>query len=418
MIYPQQITPDELLATQLELVMRNGRGLTLCSQLIGVAATLLLFWFYVPGPLLGLWAGAVVLLVVVHTFMVNRALSGHRYRDHPRARVWQLVIGAALLGVAWSAAYIFVADRAPASLQHLFLVLIFMITLVSVGVTVIIREYFVAFLFTSLWPIAWWSVAHYWEQPHNLLTGLGLLAVCALLVSLCERGYQFYRTSIAANWEKEWMSRELGKLTTSLMDRNRELQKMREQLTDLANVDELTGLGNRRLVNRVLNDEVSRAVRTGTDLSVILLDVDCFKRFNDSYGHPAGDRVLARLGALIQEVVARAGEVAARYGGEEFILILPGTDAAAAAQTAARLRDLILAEAIPHRESSVADCVTISQGVITMEGGAVMDAEALVSAADAALYRAKDAGRNTVVAARERSSAPVQAIPASLRKSL
>ncbi len=410
MIYARHITPEELLATQLELVMQNSRVVTCYSQLVGVVATLLLFWPYVDIAAMVLWTIAVLVLMLIRSVAMSRALAGHRYRSNPAGVVRQLVLGAGLSGAAWSAVYIFAADKVPVSVQHLFLVLIFMITAVSVGVTVIIREYFIAFLFTSLWPIAWWSLVHYWEQAHNLVIGLGLLAVCALLVSLCERVYQSYRNMIALNWERDLMSRELGDLTSSLLDRNRQLREMRQQLTDLANVDELTGLGNRRQVNQVLAEEMKRAYRNHSCLSLILLDVDCFKHYNDNYGHPAGDQVLVRLAEVMRRVASRAGEVVARYGGEEFILILPGASAESALHMACRLREMVLAERIPHRGSTVSDFVTVSQGVKTLPLNDRLDPEALVNAADAALYRAKDAGRDTIVVA---DNAPGQACASS-----
>lgn len=399
MIYARHITPEELLSTQLELVMQNSRAVTGYSQLVGVVATLMLFWPYVDSRAMIMWSVAVLVLMLMRSAGMSRALAGHRYRSNPAGVVRQLMLGAALSGAAWSAVYIFAADKVPVSVLHVFLLLIFMITAVSVGVTVIIREYFIAFLFTSLWPIAWWSLVHYWEQPHNLVIGLGLLAVCALLVSLCERVYQSYRNMIALNWERESMSRELGDLSSSLLDRNRQLREMRQQLTTLANVDELTGLGNRRQVNQVLAEEVKRACRNQSSLSLILLDVDCFKHYNDSYGHPAGDEVLVRLAELMRQVASRAGEVVARYGGEEFLLILPGVGASSAMQMARRLRESVLAERIPHCGSTVADIVTVSQGVMTLPLHGQFDPEALISAADAALYRAKGAGRDKIIAA-------------------
>ena len=213
-------------------------------------------------------------------------------------------------------------------MQYVFLLLIVMITAFSLGFSVVVREYFIVYVFTSLWPIAWWSLVHYWDQPYNLLIGLVLLAFCALLIYVCDQTYQSFRNMISLAWEREHIAQELGDLTGSLRDRNRQLLDARRQLTDLANVDELTGLGNRRLVNRVLQEEINRARRSGAELSVILLDVDYFKSYNDNYGHPAGDTVLQKLADIMQRASTRAGEVVARYGGEEFILMLPGASAA------------------------------------------------------------------------------------------
>ncbi len=177
---------------------------------------------------------------------------------------------------------------------------------------------------------------------------------------------------------------------------NRQLRDARRQLTDLANVDELTGLGNRRLVNNVLQEEINRARRSGTLLSVIMLDVDYFKNYNDTYGHPAGDEVLQRLANVMQRATSRAGELVARYGGEEFILILPGASGITGMRTATRLRELVNLENILHETSEVSDHITVSQGLVTVRPDSELVPKSLIELADKALYRAKKAGRNAI----------------------
>jgi diguanylate cyclase (GGDEF)-like protein len=204
---------------------------------------------------------------------------------------------------------------------------------------------------------------------------------------------------ISMTWEREHIAQELGDLTSSLRDRNRQLRDARRQLTDLANVDELTGLGNRRLVNSVLQEEMNRARRSGAELSLILLDVDYFKNYNDTYGHTAGDVVLQKLADLMQRAATRAGEVVARYGGEEFILVLPGASADSAMRTASRLRDLVNEERIPHEASEAASYITVSQGVITVRPDGQLQPVDLVNRVDKALYQAKDDGRNAIAVA-------------------
>ena len=321
------------------------------------------------------------------------------YRTHARSCFWKLVIGSAATGAVWAAVYIYAATRVPITMQYTFLLLIVMITAISVGFSVIIRAYFVAYVFAALWPIAWWSLVHYWEQPYNLVIGFVLLAFCAVLVVICDRVYRSFRNMIALNWERETMAQELGELTSSLRDRNRQLQDARRQLTDLANVDELTGLGNRRMVNSALQEEINRARRTSGQLSIILMDVDYFKHYNDTYGHPAGDEVLRRLADLMQRATSRAGELVARYGGEEFILILPAADEDSAMRTAIRLRELVLEEAIPHENSEAAAVITVSQGLVTVRPKDDLLPAELIQRADKALYEAKAQGRNTIVAA-------------------
>jgi diguanylate cyclase (GGDEF)-like protein len=131
-------------------------------------------------------------------------------------------------------------------------------------------------------------------------------------------------------------------------------------------------------------------------MSVILLDVDYFKNYNDTYGHPAGDKVLQKLADLMQRATTRAGEVVARYGGEEFIIVLPGASASSAMRTASRLRELISEECIPHETSKAANHITVSQGVVTVQPDGELEPIDLVKRVDKALYLAKDSGRNSI----------------------
>ncbi|MEZ5503928.1 MAG: diguanylate cyclase [Halioglobus sp.] len=396
MIYQRHIPREDLLAAQLEMLMQNGRRATITLHLIGAIATALLFWPFMPVTTLLLFAAAFLILLLIRSLMMSNALVERRYQTHPRRVYWQLIVGAFLTGTIWSAVYIFAAQYVSTTMQYVFLLLIVMITAFSLGFSVVVREYYLVYVFTCLWPIAWWSVAHYWEQPYNLLIGVSLLAFCALLMYVCNQTYQSFRNMISLAWEREHIAQELGDLTISLRDRNRQLRDARRQLTDLANVDELTGLGNRRLVNSVLKEEINRARRAGVELSVIMLDVDFFKDYNDRYGHPAGDEVLQKLADIMQRASSRAGELVARFGGEEFILLLPGASAPAALRTALRLQEMIAQERIPHAASTVAEYITISQGVITVRPDGEHQPMDLIKLADKALYSAKAAGRNAI----------------------
>jgi len=396
MIYQRHIPREELVAAQLEMLMQNGQVATVTMHLVGVMAAIMMFWPFLASTTLLLWASAFLILLLIRSLLMSNALIERRYHTQPRRVYWQLVIGAALTGAVWSSAYILAALYVPVTMQYVFLLLIVMITAFSLGFSVVVREYFIAYMFTSLWPIAWWSLVHYWEQPYNLLIGLALLAFCALLLYVCNQTYKSFRNMISLAWEREHIAQELGDLTGSLRDRNRQLRDARRQLTELANIDELTGLGNRRLVNSVLKEEINRARRSSGELSLILLDVDHFKNYNDHYGHPAGDDVLQKLAEILQLAATRAGEVAARYGGEEFLLVLPGASAGSALRTASRLRKMVVEEDIPHSASPVAQHITISQGVITVSPDSEIQANDLLELVDKALYNAKDAGRNAI----------------------
>ncbi|NQY03301.1 MAG: GGDEF domain-containing protein [Halieaceae bacterium] len=396
MIYQRHIPREELFSAQLELLMQHGRVATISANLVGVIAVIALLWPFVSLPYLLLWGAVVLIMLLMRSLSMSNALVERSFNSSPKAVYWQLIIGSAITGLVWSSAYVYSALNLPVAIQYVILLLIVLITAISLAVTVTIREYFLAYLFTALWPIAWWSLVHYQDEAYNLIIGVVLLVVCALLMMVSNWIYRSFRNMIALNWEREAMSRELGDLTNSLRDRNRQLQDARRQLTDLANIDELTGLGNRRLVNKVLQEEINRARRAGSELSLILIDVDYFKNYNDSLGHSAGDTVLQELSDLMQRATSRAGEVVARYGGEEFIIISPNSSPAAARRTASRLQSLVLDERIPHPNSEVSDYITISQGVVTVTPDGELQPGELINRADEALYAAKGAGRNTI----------------------
>ncbi len=179
-------------------------------------------------------------------------------------------------------------------------------------------------------------------------------------------------------------------------EKTEELRLANEHLSRLSFADALTGLPNRRRLDQVLDIEWRRALRTRTPLAVVIADIDNFKAYNDTLGHPEADKCLVAVADVIRQAVNRAGDLAARYGGEEFVVLIPGADRAAALAFAERLRLACEARAIPHPASAVSPVLTISLGVAAGVPAAEASAMELVSAADAALYRAKHEGRNRV----------------------
>lgn len=189
-----------------------------------------------------------------------------------------------------------------------------------------------------------------------------------------------------------------GSVEELVANRTREISTQNLTLQRMATIDALTEVGNRRGFDSVMALEIRRAARTLTPLSLLLLDVDCFKAYNDGYGHVAGDSCLKQLARNLAGTVSRAGDYLARYGGEEFAVILPNTDAAHAEQVAARIQQRLADERIVHAYSSVSAMVTVSIGVATLCTDARKSSpDDIVGAADRALYQAKAAGRNRIV---------------------
>ncbi|MGF3026400.1 GGDEF domain-containing protein [Methylobacterium aquaticum] len=178
-----------------------------------------------------------------------------------------------------------------------------------------------------------------------------------------------------------------------------DLRALNDRIHVLSITDALTGLANRRHLDTVLAEAIRHHARTGEPLSLILLDVDAFKAFNDRYGHIEGDACLTRVAAALTGALRRDRDLAARYGGEEFACVLPNTTEAEALAVADRLRAAIAALAIPHAASPVAAVVTASIGVLTTACAADATPLDLIRAVDRFLYRAKREGRDRVVGA-------------------
>ncbi|PVX37053.1 diguanylate cyclase [Janthinobacterium sp. 78] len=185
-------------------------------------------------------------------------------------------------------------------------------------------------------------------------------------------------------------------LERRVAERTEQLEDANRKLATLSITDGLTGLSNRRHFDDVLRAECARAARVSQPLAVIMLDVDYFKRFNDRHGHQAGDACLIRVAQALAAGMRRAGDLTARYGGEEFSIVLPNTGADEARQIGEALRRAIEELAIPHASADAAQ-VTISVGIAVQSPPGAADPDALLRLADAALYHAKDAGRNCVV---------------------
>lgn len=172
------------------------------------------------------------------------------------------------------------------------------------------------------------------------------------------------------------------------------LKRQSDAMRELTLTDALTGVANRRSFNEAIQNEWRRCARSAMPLSVIMIDIDHFKLYNDAYGHQAGDSCLKQVADTMLQCAGRSPDLLARYGGEEFVILLPRVGAQGAETVAERILASVRALAIPHRMSSAGDTVTVSLGVATLLPGTGGTPDALVRCADNALYRAKKDGRN------------------------
>ena len=187
------------------------------------------------------------------------------------------------------------------------------------------------------------------------------------------------------------------------------LVEMAAALSRLASIDPLTGIANRRMFEESLLQEWRRGARESQPISLLMIDVDHFKLYNDNYGHVQGDQCLRDVAAALSSIVGRTGDIVARYGGEEFAVLLPGTPEEQARTVGQRIVEKVRSQAIPHARSSTAPHVTVSIGIasarphwsaqVGVPQAIDSDHLSLVTAADQALYRAKHAGRNQAVVA-------------------
>ncbi|OOZ40806.1 hypothetical protein BOW53_06200 [Solemya pervernicosa gill symbiont] len=209
-------------------------------------------------------------------------------------------------------------------------------------------------------------------------------------IERCTRGD--LDTQIEGRSLKEFhaLAKAFNGMTKKLRDSIKELQK-------LSSLDGLTGIANRRQFDAALENEWKRSLRGGEyEVSLILLDIDYFKQFNDTYGHQSGDDCLKRVAAALQQATQRPADLVARYGGEEFVVLLPATGTQGALNLAAQIQNEVAKLRIRHSSSDVSTCISVSLGITTLTPTAETPPFLLIGEADEALYYAKERGRNRV----------------------
>lgn len=382
LLFPIPVSPA-VKAEQIRQLYRLGPTV----QLLGIVSALVvvsIFWRIIDPHILLAWFCSLLLLTTLRIHSIRRFL-----RTSPAEpeiiRHWgrRYVVGALLSGLAWAALGAMYRPDWPLAAQ----ISLFAIFLgVTAGACNADSSHFPAFPAFYLPPIIMLaSRALLHSNGGFFQLGLVLLIYPLLLYF---SGLQFYNrlaTALEMRFENERLVRELG-------ESNRKLKY-------LADIDELTGIANRRAMDRCLQAECNRHRRNRQTLSLLFIDVDYFKQYNDTYGHDGGDQCLIQVADLLRSHAQRAGEMVARFGGEEFAVILPETSAEQALQIAEAIRQDVELLAIPHASSQIAAVLTVSIGVCTRIPTEDEALEKLRQAADKALYQAKNAGRNRIVKA-------------------
>lgn len=186
----------------------------------------------------------------------------------------------------------------------------------------------------------------------------------------------------------------LTELVSRFVVSERNLAEAHAAVLAMSRTDALTGIANRRWFDECLAQELTRALRSDTPIGLLLMDIDCFKLYNDNYGHAAGDECLIKVAQAVHDIVERPPDLAARYGGEELVCILPDTGIAGIAAVGTAILDAVRALALPHAHSKATDIVTLSIGGISLVPNYQTTGKQLIEAADSMLYHSKDNGRN------------------------
>jgi diguanylate cyclase (GGDEF)-like protein len=228
----------------------------------------------------------------------------------------------------------------------------------------------------------------------NLDTSVIIIISCipAFIIYPMTVAYNAFNLARSLNTTREVLSQQNEKLEKA----NIKIREQRDLLDNLSKIDGLTGIPNRRRFDEYLEKQWQNALRGNTELSLVMIDIDYFKKYNDCYGHGEGDECLKRVAETLSNTVKRPNDMLARYGGEEFVCILPQTDLSGAKSIAEEMRKNIMSLAVPHEDSSVADCVTISAGATSIRPDRKLSTSAILQAADQALYMAKNSTRNCV----------------------
>ena len=349
------------------------------------------------------WLGLVWLVMTVRFFVINRALADSAELHNNFNFV---LLANCSCGLCWGISAFYLTHGA--SEAALYIVMIWLVGMIvsAMGLAAV----------SSRHPILWASPVVIALMVRLLLEGnqtFTLMAVgVVMLILLFGAIVYFTREIIRRDFYREMQNaslvEQLSEANTYATRLNEELRleisqrekieaalrHERDQAERLSTTDSLTGISNRRAFDNALQDEIQRARREQNILSLILIDVDRFKNYNDARGHQAGDDVLRQVARIIEQSTRRGTDKSCRYGGEEFAVLLPNTDITHAARIAEAIRAQLEAEQIVHPDSDVGPHVTISLGVSAMVPNDRNAGETLLSVADRALYRAKTAGRN------------------------
>lgn len=330
----------------------------------------------------------VISLVLVMQYGMYKVYSRQRSSRIDYFLWYRLVIAASITaGLCWGFGLTHMLSVVDEN-YHIFLIIL-LISLAAAGIALAVRALvYYAFQISVLLPVIVWLLSN--DEPIKIILGFFLII---FMIAMWIFAYQVNH-SLTSSFR---LQLENQSLANSLKQSNARLQVLNEELLQLSATDGLTQVANRRYFDERLISEFSRSSREGTALSLIMIDVDFFKLYNDELGHVAGDECLSRIAISIRDSLKRPTDLVARYGGEEFVVLLPVTPPEGASKLAEEIRQNIEALKIAHPRSLIGAYVTVSLGVTgAVHIGKTSKRALLLQKADQALYKAKLGGRNNV----------------------
>lgn len=325
------------------------------------------------------WLLLVYVVVAVRLWLTKRFRRRLVTVGYSRRDALLFAFSTGLSGIAWGLVGLMLKGATPIS----YIMIITVIQAMVMGGVVTLGTFMPAFLSFTIPAVLPMAVVMAGDTLHaGPVMALYSLSFTALMSGIAWR----FNMSLRRNWQLTFDKEDLVAALTEASTR----------LTVLAQTDGLTGLASRNHLDQILDVEFARHARSRVPLSLIMLDVDHFKLYNDTYGHVEGDQCLKKIAAVFGTLLHRAPDVAARYGGEEFLGVLPETDSAGAIALAEEIRSTIALLGIPHIGSATAPHVTVSLGVVTLDCSVLGSAAEAVMRADQQLYRAKSEGRNRI----------------------
>lgn len=377
----QQLIRHERLRLVYENLPRSLVPSLLVASLLAVA---------LAGVGVALWVTASWWLIML-ALTIERSWWSEHFPETPMAvadyKRWELICvrGALFTGIGFGIGGVLLGEHTPQEFQSL---VILMLAGIAGGALPFLAMYlpaYGAFILALSLPNIGWLI---WQGQK--LGSMSAMVFSIYLLALWFSAQQVHRLlekSLALRFENESLAR-------SLEYEKQHLEEINNVLERLSHVDGLTQLANRRYFDKRFKEEWYRGLREELPISLIILDIDYFKNYNDSYGHLAGDECLKRVASTINHCVLRPGDLVARYGGEEFVVLLSNTTKQGAENVAIEILEKIRELGLPHQSSSVEDYLTISIGVASVVPSRDIPRAYLLETADLALYKSKNAGRN------------------------